>query len=545
MRFKQIISAVLAISMCITAQSFVYAAESSFSSAADMIEDVILTAAVGVNSTSLDAAIAGTKGKISVVDDVVQFDSIPIGYWYADSSNTLWADAEKSSAIIQEAADGYDILPTVLYTLLSDVNNQLIENYVPTSDDWSKIVGKYDITLGDVTIPAEQWVSMEPVTIGCPTIASADVLNLTSLTGINGRNIGSMFTGDNSLTLFAWAVNEDGELCLQNGITALGISAYGTWGYQVDLLSGSKSMVSPQYTAGTATSGELAPYIKVRLHNQSESNSSLRNGNLFVKSYLTDIANTVVTSASAAESYERDGSDMRLLTDASVVRQFDADTAKASGFVYVKGSQMQVSDITELHAKHIKMFESYSCSKLVRGNTLLGKRLSKLDSLTQTDFLTIKDSGWYITDGSSIDDYIGNQSMLNAGDTADINAVAEVEPLMFKVIVPTTLPIYVEADGTVSTATNATVVNKSNAAVKITGVDITVKAESGWTLVQSSPSDERDAKEFTFTTSLSTGTELLRNEVLPFTYDADLSPMTEGPDRLDPATVSVTVDWAE
>ena len=94
-------------------------------------------------------------------------------------------------------------------------------------------------------------------------------------------------------------------------------------------------------------------------------------------------------------------------------------------------------------------------------------------------------------------------------------------------------------------ADNATVINKSNAAVKLTDIDIIAKEGSGWTLVDANPSDTRDAREFTFRTSLVADTVLARDEVLPFTYSTELSPTTEGENGLDLATVEVTVDWAD
>lgn len=59
------------------------------------------------------------------------------------------------------------------------------------------------------------------------------------------------------------------------------------------------------------------------------------------------------------------------------------------------------------------------------------------------------------------------------------------------------------------------------------------------------PSPVRDAMEFSFTTFLVKDTVLVKDEVLPFSYNAELSPLTVGTDSLDLATVSVTVDWAD
>lgn len=102
-----------------------------------------------------------------------------------------------------------------------------------------------------------------------------------------------------------------------------------------------------------------------------------------------------------------------------------------------------------------------------------------------------------------------------------------------------------DSAGVITTATNATVTNKSNASVRMTDITVTAKDGSGWTIVEGTPSTVRDSMEFSFTTSLVKDTVLAKDEVLPFSYNAELSPLTVGTDSLDLATVSVTVDWAD
>ena len=54
------------------------------------------------------------------------------------------------------------------------------------------------------------------------------------------------------------------------------------------------------------------------------------------------------------------------------------------------------------------------------------------------------------------------------------------EAATFSVVVPTTLPISVDADGNVTTATDATIINSSSAPVAVTKVELT--SQSNWTL---------------------------------------------------------------
>ena len=54
------------------------------------------------------------------------------------------------------------------------------------------------------------------------------------------------------------------------------------------------------------------------------------------------------------------------------------------------------------------------------------------------------------------------------------------EAATFSVVVPTTLPISVDADGNVTTATDATIINNSGATVAVTKVEL--NSQSNWTL---------------------------------------------------------------
>lgn len=188
-------------------------------------------------------------------------------------------------------------------------------------------------------------------------------------------------------------------------------------------------------------------------------------------------------------------------------------------------------------------------SKQQTGNTLLKRRLSKFSSLVEGDTIEVTPTAWTIYglggEESDFDTFLADQNMINPGDTADISAVADVESLGFSVILPTTLPIYVDKLNQVSVATNATVENKSGAAVELQTIEIQAKPNTGWTLItDGEPSKKRDSQEFTFTTSLTNGTILDTGEIKSFSYNAKLSPLTEGVESLDLASVLVTVDWA-
>lgn len=532
---RKVLSLILSISLLATIFVTPAFAVSTYASAADMIEAVILTATSGVNSTSLSDAIITTKGKISISNDAVSFDGNVIGYWYSDSSNVLWSDSSKSSIVMQETASGYEALPSTLKTLLTDVNSQLTETYTPTTEDWSKIIGKYDITLGNWTIPKEQWYPLE---LSDDPLAEGKVINLSNITGIS--NLLSIANNtEDKVTIQAWLIDSAGNLYIQNAMTSVGRTGSQRMGSYMDTL---QTMAQRDTDFDNAPAYNTAPYVKIGLSKYNSSDTVV-----YPRIYATDISNSVVATLAASQVTD-ESTRLYKVDDATVINTCNIADAKAYGIFYLRGSQLgtvYASNFTPWHNNHIAMFNSRSASKTVRGDSALTKRISKLSSVNAAEPLTIDDEGWYTTDGTSIDDFIGSQNVGNAGDTADINAVAEVEPMCFNVVVPTTLPVYVDASGVVSTATNATVTNKSNAAVKMTDINIVAKDSSGWTLVASNPSTVRDAMEFTFTTSLVKDTVLAKDEVLPFTYSTELSPLTEGADALDLATVQVTVDWAD
>ena len=74
-------------------------------------------------------------------------------------------------------------------------------------------------------------------------------------------------------------------------------------------------------------------------------------------------------------------------------------------------------------------------------------------------------------EGTSVDSTTGAASV-------PVNVTREAA--IFSVVVPTTLPISVDADGNVTTATDATIINNSGATVAVTKVEL--NSQSNWTL---------------------------------------------------------------
>lgn len=550
MKFRKIISTVSAISLATTnlalSQSSAFA-ETTFSSPSDFITDVVNVSLIDIESTTKSTAISNMKSNISISGDEVFYDGTSIGYWYSDNSSTLYANSSRTTTLIEASGSGYNVDPTLLGTILTDVNADLIENYTPTTGDWSKIIGKYDVTLGSITIPADQWIKTEASADGTDPLNDGKSINISALSGIDQSHKGSTAYNDYNLYIFAWLVDDTGELYLQNQIIKTerisGGSNYWTGACDtmqaaVTSIGNTNKVIGNSFNSISAPYADKIPLIKAGV---------MQKGNgLYTRVYTTDFTHSSVYAYGGATNATETNAELYKVDSPSVKNTCTLENAKSYGIVYFTGAQAaQITTAATFSSEHDNMFTSNSCSKQVVGNKTLTKRILKLGALAADDVLNVSATGWIVNGTTNIDKYLASQYIVTAGDTASIDVTAEIEPLSFKVVVPTTLPIYVGTDGTVTTATNATVENQSNASVKISDLEIIADSESGWTLVDNTPSSERDANEFTFTTSLAVDTQLLTNEVLPFTYNAELSPITAGTESFNLATVLLTVDWAD
>lgn len=549
MSIKKIVSSVVSATLLATSFTLPSYAEETFSTVQEFLTDVISLSTSEVESQSLDAAIEAAINKVTTVGDEVFYDGTSIGYWYSDSSSTLWTSESKEATVITTDTNGYTVSPSILYDILYDVNDKLEDNYVPTTSDWSKIIGKYDVKLGNITIPADQWISMNPG----DNLGNNKAVNLSTLTGIKDSDLGSAYSGNN-IYVSAWMIDKNGDLYLQNGVT---------WASTFNTTSGLKytDNVSWLFASSLASTTLIAPYTggssktvfcvdnplqKVCLSGSTE--DSITNG-LHVTYCFTDItqsSNYAIHWSSTATTKKLQFDRLYKVCDPAVKNMSDISTAKKTGIFYFLGSQApSITSSSTLFSEHTKMFESCSTSKLVKGNQKLTRRLSALATLLPTDTVTVTATNWTINGhDNSIDNYITDQDINNAGDTADIAAVADIDALKFHVIVPTSLPIYVDDSNITYVANNADIINKSGAAVKLTGVNIVAAADSGWTMVDGSPTKEMEGHEFNFSTTIEQNKVLDVSEVYPFQYMAKLSPTTEASSSLELATVMVTVDWA-
>lgn len=530
--FSAVLSTALLLSTSLT--PITASAETVYASAEELLNDVIEMACKNIDSSTKDTAIDSVISKITVVDDEVFYDSESIGYWYSESSNVLYTDSSKTDMQIEEVSDTFAVDASLLSKLLTDVNNELTEVYTPTSTDWSKIIGKYDVALGNVTIPADNWVDFSD--------KSDDYfINISRITGITISGPEDTSKKD-WVVAFSWLVDENNELYISSGIEAIGK------GYSV----GNHNIVKHSHEFGkTEVANNTYPFIN--------------NGGASYLTYpwitLDAVTTTTAIDATFSASNNASLTDTKTMkvdneafnalyrvNDPSISYTGTIDDATNWGIAYYiseMGSDPSLpSDIvSSMIESHNNFWTTFETSKTIVGNSLLTKRISKLNSLNSTDLLTISYTGWDVN-GLDIDTFLNTQSTIMAGGTVDVDATAEVEGLNFKATLPTALPIYISRSGSVTTATNAEIKNESNSAIAITNLEINAKPGSDWTLVNTTPSQEKDAKEFSFTTSLNINDTINVNDSLPFTYEAAFSPEIYNLTELNVATVSITLDWA-
>ena len=128
-----------------------------------------------------------------------------------------------------------------------------------------------------------------------------------------------------------------------------------------------------------------------------------------------------------------------------------------------------------------------------------------------------------------------------------IPITAEIETPMFSVSVPTQLPIYVFADGTIAVAEDAKITNGSNKAIQVTDIEIT--PTDGWSLV--SYDSNIDANEFAISINDKVSTDgafewanfkMEKETVLDLEYDIKL-PESDGMALTEVGGISFIVDW--
>ena len=545
---NRVLCAGIAASMVVSVMpTTVFAEETPVSSPAELIIDMVEMATVDIESSTLQAAYDTVEGLVTVNSDQVYYDGISIGYWYADAPTNIYKDAERTSTALTLTDGAYIVDPVLLSNIMNDFNNQLVESYVPTTADWSKIIGKYDVTLGSIELPADMWIDLTPC--DDPTLESDTLINISQMFDTHMNEVNT-FTA-----VQAYIVGDDGMLYM-------GDSVSGLW---------SQSNFGVMYRDAsiwgtTVTNGTAYVYndsnAKVITYGSSQTwyhyaGLQLIDGVPTLRQYVGNLARSPIHVAPYAET----ASTYYNITDPSkkwtpevgikcvgVIPYYQCTSGGKEATPPIgtinslcNGTQ---NFLTANQAKLQGMWTSQSSSKVVNGNTQLTQRLSKLAQLELTDTISLTADGWSVNGTEDLDFYVGATSMSEAGSTTDIAALADVEAMVFNVVVPSTLPIYVDEYGKVSVADNAIVQNLSCASVVITEVKINESQSGDWTLVDANPSPNRDANEFTFTTTLREGIVLAKDEVLSFTYGAELSPVTSGAVALDLATVSVTVDWA-
>lgn len=530
MKLRKILAASMATTIAISSFMLPMTAEATYASPTEMIKEILYTACTGIN---IDEAWGTLEPLITVGENEIKLNGVSIGYW---DSDTIYSDSSMSTVYAEQTGDGIECNKNFLSTILDGLNQNIVENYVPTTDDWSKIVHHYDVTLNNITIPADQWVELSNYG-SAVDIADVKPVNISTLSGIDGSNITEVFNTDDYLGIAAYAIDNNGKLYVQQAITYVGVymnQSRRNWGYANTTLDG-RFKNKAGIAGGNEKSVTTYPFIKAGVVADS--------ADLYGAIFVTDAMHSKVYSTCTNNGTYANAAKLVCVEEPSVYNTTEIADLKEYGLFYIKGSQLNIADINEAKTKHQALLNSYSTSKRVTGNTKINKRLAKLNSLEATDTVTVKTTGWYVNGNENIDSYVAVSTLTNPG-SAEMLGTVEVEELRFKVIVPSVLPMSADPTGEVTAATNATIQNLSNATVKITDLAIAANAESGWTMVEN-PSKTRGDNEFSFSTSLTTGSTIAPGESLRFTYDADMSPAEEDVELVDMVTMTVTIDWGE
>lgn len=482
---------------------------------AELITAAVTQAFASVTDDNKDTYLAAVKDKVTLSGNQVLYNGSAIGYWTLSDPDVIYTDETKTSKLLEKSGTTYKVSPA-FSPILADVNNKFTFTYTNDNKDfdWSKIIGKYDVSLGGVTLPATNWVELTP-SADTTYNTSNDYFDLTQATEVTPNrqsNVG---------WYFAYGVTTTGDLYICSDIELVATNYSDEWtGYLYGLTHDNVCIGSYPTVTNEGNKYYKAPLLKLGMIQEAD--------RVYPVAWSVDECNTYIGKhANKFAMYNITNSSSGL---------GDIDSLQAVGIVWLPASGF-TTDATA----YKKFFGKQSYT--VKGIDTITNRLSKLSQLDPTSTVSLAADGWYVNDSINMDDYLLTTALTNAGDVANINASADIEPARFNVVVPTTLPIYVDEDGKVSVASNATVENKSCSPVVVKEVLVAAKQSSGWTLIDTEPSVKVGAKEFNFSVSLKPDTVLDKDAVLPFTYAAKLSPSNEGVEALDIASVMVTIDW--
>lgn len=522
MRLRKILAVSMAATVAISSFMVSMTAEATYASPTEMIEEILYTACTGID---IDAAWNTLEPLITVDGNEIKLNGVSIGYW---DSDTIYSDSSLSTVYAEQTGDGVECNKTFLSTILDGLNQNIVETYSPATTDWSKIVGKYDVTVDDITISADRWVKL----------TSGEEVDVNSQFGLPMKAFSS---SGSSCAFFSYAIDNAGELYIG---ASYGIaSADGAPPYSVTWTesNATKTNTSRNFWSGICTADTSAAFTQVK--KRYDSVGYLKATVELDSTSLTPVLNMYDSAGDFLGTSMRFQSILKKVGDVNQV--IDPAEIKEYGIVSIPKQSRTATNFGSANYFVNLLSENFTASKTVVGNSAITKRLGKLRALNAGDTVTVTPTAWLVNGTENIDDYIALTEITTAGTPASMQGSVDVEPLNFKVIVPAYLPMSVDPSGNVTTATNASIENRSNAPVQITALDIAASALGGWTLVDSSPSKTRGANEFTFNTSLAVGNTIEQGETLGFTYSAEMSPVEEGIDNIDIVTLTVTLDWEE
>lgn len=498
------------------------ASAETYASPAELIVAAATDAVAGVSDTAYTSELTALLDNITVTDNMVFYKNRPIGLWYDDSPEAIYTDINRTNTMLLNTGDDtWEISPAFLSLIMEDIDIDLIETDLSNDVNWNNLVGTYGITLGDTHFTFSQFPYVSIVEENDTAINNGSCFDLKKY----NCDITNLTENVSSLGFIAYIIDNNGDLYLHNQATSIfkdfnGAQVEGAF-YEIGGTSGRLYWGMKSDTSGYAVKGYgNYKYPKLIIRELSDGTAVvvpvLTDENGASDEYLKGFINNSVT-------YDNKGKFLKM-GDPTVTYSGDFSDVRAGFIIY---------DACE------NLIDSTALSNMLTKNA----RSTKFYDLDVTDTVVINPNGWTVYGLNN--SYTSSQALSAAGSTADVPVYVDADAMSFRVIVPTSLPVYIDTEGVTYVADNAAIENQSNASVKLVDIDIQPTVDSGWTMVNTKPSAVRDANEFSLETSLTKDAVITRGAIFPFTYNAALSPITNGIQKLDLASVLITIDWAD
>ena len=522
MKIKPLLCAAMVAATCLVAPSTVHAAD--YTTPQELLSDMLTYAVSGISDVDYSDEIASvlTGVQLDTTTNIVSYKGDPIGTWDAALPNLLSTTTGGNHAVCKQSGTQWFVHADILATLVQDIDHNLLDGEVDETTTWTADLFKYGITLGGVKFNPKQVIT--PFAIRGSNVMFDDGCYL-DITDKYQIKISDLEQGVNELGYIPFLIDANGDLY----VYSVAQEVYS---------KNSGKTVNLAYIGADGATG-LGGWFEADV-DTGDINKSIGD---YLNIYLLNTSNSTTASRACIFLIKEDGD-----TSTYLRGLLGSRNVVTNRYEYLKvGDPSVIYDetVAPLHTG-VLLYNGATAgidASVFTNMFSTTPSINRLTSLDPDTVVELSPTGWAVSDYGSVG--AGSQSVNTAGSVANVPAVATVDAMSFKVVVPTSLPIYVDTLGITYTASNAVIENYSNASIELSSVVVEPTKNSGWRLVDTVPSETRDAKEFNLTTSITDGVSIGRNGKLPFQYRAALSPVTDGITNLEIASVLITVDWVD